>query len=104
MTFDVKSGPHPHSQSGSGEVREVQFEIQRPCPSWPEWHARHLLSRRLPIAIWVYYPAIARTDHQCDVFPYVYRLTPSGRKIIEELFGTVTPRACVCQCLGRIIE
>lgn len=99
MTFDVKSGPHPHSQSKGGEVREVQFVIERECaverPNPVE------LNPDEQFAVFVEWPP-SRQEGSLETTcgPIAFRLTrphPRVKHFPDDL-------GWVCEHMGRIIE
>jgi hypothetical protein len=104
MTCNGKAGPHPLLQSQRGEVREVQFEVQRFCPdAYAEAVDRRPV--HFPFAVWVYWPPETRKDHPCGETQIVYRLSPRGRQQLQALFGySVNRGASACEHMGRIIE
>ena len=113
MTFDVTSGPHPHSQSQSAEVREVQFEVQRACPDHQPESVNRKPTSALPFAVWVYWPPKRRSQlaplglsRVCRTAEAFVHLTPEGQ---QEWMNRV-PNAkwvefpVLCEHMGRIIE
>lgn len=96
---NVKSGPHPHLLTGSGKVREVQFEVQRECPIIDAGRPR------IPFAIWVLWPAL-RVKGRCNGTLFEI-LRKSDRAIERNLFYRAHApgsKGVVCEHMGRIIE
>ena len=99
MTFDVKSGPHPHSQSNGGEVREVQFEVLRRCPVDNPKADLPIVGASFPV--WLRYPSDG-LDPSCGV-PY-YRQAAEQSDVWRLHGFTENLNGTVCEHMGRIIE
>lgn len=107
---NCKSGPHPSLHSQNGEVREVQFVIERHCP-WDrplDEELREALAAHLPLATWVFWPGQESRSRRCKTDAPVYRLSPRGVAVVNESvpegFEIYPAAFYVCEHMGRLIE
>jgi len=94
------SGPHSSLQSQTGEVHEVQFEVQRNCLR----SADETVGFE-SFAVWVYWPPERPPLAVVDCDGKRYRLTPAGQKqMLARGFQGNLQYATVCEHMGRLIE
>lgn len=99
----IKSGPHPSLHQHSGEVREVQFELQRACPSGHQINIDSFAELPLPMPVWVSWPAVRNISGWCDS-RVLYRITPDELDRAQKRWPGKYVGSYVCEHMGRLIE
>lgn len=103
-----KSGPQIFRAREAGEVREVQFVIERRCPHNAKEAYPAKFDQALPFPVWVRFPPEIREDPEfgCVETSIVYRLSAVGIRQLRRRFGVTanTKTPCVCEHMGQVIE
>jgi hypothetical protein len=103
MTVNRKSGPHPSLHPQGGEVREVQFLVERECPEPGDFPTN---LREHPAPIFVIWAPLHVSDLQPDFVscssPHFFQLT--GDEAERLGYDTTWHDWYVCEHIGRLIE